>query len=294
MRRITGWMAAWLLVAGACSGSSTPATDVARNGSQQAQPEETDEKEPDGVRAKTRAGKKNEKSGRPAAGSKAADVTEGADATGGSSKGRARPLALPARGSYSYVQDGWEEFCQAQRCDRRDLPPQEEMQIRYRGRSARRATFVSKIESGSGGQAITYVVTRQRVLISRVDNDVSYQGFEYSTHLVPDPPIVSALLPLEVGKQWSGAWTDKGNFADGSYRMRVVKEETVSLRGRRERVFVLDITLNFEGDNEGTNETRVWVDPDDLTILSSKGRVDVTSGFGTYRSKFSTAYSSGP
>jgi hypothetical protein len=97
-----------------------------------------------------------------------------------------------------------------------------------------------------------------------------------------------------VGKQWSGAWTDKGNFADGTYRVRVGKKETVSLRGGSERVFVLDITLNFEGDNEGTNETRVWVDPDDLTILSSKGRVDVTSGFGTYRSKFSTAYRSGP
>ena len=39
---------------------------------------------------------------------------------------------------------------------------------------------------------------------------------------------------------------------------------------------------------------RLWVIPDEFTIVASKGFTEIESQYGTYRSRFTTSYRSGP
>lgn len=209
-------------------------------------------------------------------------------------KGASGGLALPREGTYVYGQKGWEEFCQTANCDRRDLPAEQEIVVSYLDRSDSSATFESEADGGSRSQTIRYHVTDDQVAIERLTGSVTYSGFTMSQEMVPDPAIVSAIFPLEVGDSWSGSWDDRNEEMDGSYRFEVAGREKISAAGKTYSAFVLDVNMTFTGDYEGSNVMRIWVDPGKLSILSTKGKIELTSQFGTYRSSFTTYLSSNP
>ncbi len=209
-------------------------------------------------------------------------------------KSSSSALALPQDGSYIYGQKGWEEFCQTAKCDRSNLPAEQEVVVTYLDQSSSSATFESEADGGSRSQTIRYHVTKGQVAIERLTGSVTYNGFTINQEMVPDPAIVSAVFPLEVGDSWSGSWKDQNDEMDGSYRFEVVGREPVSAGGKTYNAFVLDVDMTFTGEYQGSNVMRLWVDPSKLSILSTKGDIELKSSFGTYRSKFTTYLSSTP
>ncbi|HEU4480684.1 MAG TPA: hypothetical protein VFS18_02265 [Actinomycetota bacterium] len=204
-------------------------------------------------------------------------------------------LPLPAAGRYSYVQTGWEELCQAAGCDRSDLPPNQAMEISFRHRGAERAEYISETRNtGSRTQKLTYEVRPNKAFITGLASSFSAGGFRYTTEIVPDPAVVAAIFPLEVGRSWSGSWEDRNDDVDGTYRFEVAARDRFRVGGREENVVVIDVRLDLTGELEGFNEMRLWIVPRDLTVAATKGSVDVDSQYGTYRSRFTTSYRSGP
>ena len=225
------------------------------------------------------------------------DRSEGTDGgTAKESRGTgAASLPIPAAGSYSFVQGGWEELCQASNCDRSDLPPSQTVEISYDEKTATRAVFLSRTEgSGSRSQTITYDVRNDEALITRLESTFSSGAFNFTAEIVPSPPVRAGMFPVTVGDSWSGRWEDRNDNIDGAYRFDVVGQDRMSIDGKQEDVAVVDTTMVLSGDYRGTNEMRLWVIPDEFTIVASKGFTEIESQYGTYRSRFTTSYRSGP
>lgn len=204
-------------------------------------------------------------------------------------------LALPEPGRYVYSQKGWEEFCQTGSCDKKNLPTTQDIRLSLQSRSKDRAVLVSEAEaSGSRSQTVTYLVQSQRVLITDIQSSYAYRSVSFESHLEPDPAILSARLPLKVGDSWSGRWKDRRGEMDGSYEMRVARREPVSAGNRDVNAFVIEVGMTFSGDYKGTSDLTIWAAPGDLTIVGTKGRMELSSSFGTYRTRFTNYYRSGP
>jgi hypothetical protein len=204
-------------------------------------------------------------------------------------------LPLPDAGSYSYVQGGWEELCQGANCDRSDLPPSQTVEISFERKNESRAVFVSETDgSGSRGQAITYDVRSGGASITKLKSTFSSGAFSFTSEIVPDPPVTAAVFPLVVGDEWSGRWEDRGGSVDGAYVFSVAGRDRMAIDGRARDVIVLDMDMKLTGDYRGTNEMRLWVLPEKFTIVATRGFTDIDSNYGTYRSRFTTSYRSGP
>jgi hypothetical protein len=301
MRRtpaVLGMMLALLLAA--CSGGgSAPSEAAVGSASSPADDERAGDPRPKQERKDEEPGK-GEKGGSRAS---TAGGTRDRSSSGGSERGKregssprgSSALSLPQAGSYSYVQTGWEELCQAARCDRSDLPPNQTVDIAYRTRSAERGIFTSETRNaGSRTQTLTYDVRDDRAFITALESTFSTGSFRFRSEIVPQPPVVAAVFPLRVGKSWSGRWEDRNGNVDGSYRFEVVGRDRASVDGRTEDVVAIDVKPDLSGDFEGVNEMRMWIVPRDLTIAATKGFVDIDSQYGTYRSRFTTSYRSGP
>jgi hypothetical protein len=299
MTRAAAVVLTFLLFA-ACS-SAAPSTDKRGNslslpegggqedrkeGGAPAEKKKSDEREPSGAK---------EKDGDDGV---AGDTHESKDRSGDgsdTSKPKGVRLALPAAGSYTYTQSGWEELCQASNCDRSDLPPSNSVQISFQEKRADRATFISETDgSGSRSQAITYDVRREGAFITKLESTFRNGAFSLTAEVVPAPPVLAARFPFQTGDSWSGKWVDRNGKTDGSYAFRVIGRDRMSIDGRDEEVVVLDMEMDLSGEYRGRNDMRLWVIPDRFTIAASKGFTEVESQYGTYRSRFSTSYRSGP
>jgi hypothetical protein len=230
-----------------------------------------------------------------AAGSGSGSEGDGGDAAKKSERSDRPSLPIPAAGSYSFVQGGWEELCQTSNCDRSDLPPSQTVDISYDKKTATRAVFLSRTEgSGSRSQTITYDVRSDEASITKLESTFSSGAFSFTAEIVPAPAVRAAEFPLTVGDSWSGRWEDRSDNIDGTYRFDVVRRDRMSIDGKPEEVAVVDTRMVLSGDYSGTNEMRLWIVPDEFTILASKGSTEIESQYGTYRSRFTTSYRSGP
>jgi hypothetical protein len=282
---------AFLLVSAGCSpGGSTadPAVDaLAPSDGADRRSDETDKGRDRRAERKPKDSKKNESKGHARSKGRTED-----GGSGGS--GPRQALATPAEGTYSYAQTGWEEICQATRCDRSDLPPTQSIEISVTARSPERVRFTSRSDgAGSRSQTIHYLATQDLISVTELENRFTASGFTISSVIVPDPPIKVASLPWTVGDRWAGTWTDRNDQADGTYRFEVTGTERMPIDGTEETVFIVDTFMELSGEYEGTNEMRLWV-TQDFTIASSKGTTKIKSRYGTYRSRFTTFYRSGP
>lgn len=298
-RALAAASAALLLVA--CSGGTTPEPDGNvlsvpdngdRHGTKEAKTDKPKKREAQGAEdgAGTEGTRERSRSDAPSGSGRDSGSGDGKSAENG-----APSLPLPAAGSYTYVQTGWEELCRAANCDRSRLPPSQTTKISFEDRSPTRAVFVSETrDSGSRNQAITYDVGSERASITRLESTFAAGAFRFTAEIVPDPPVTAALFPLQVGDRWSGRWEDRGGSVDGSYDFEVVERDSMKIDGHAENVVVVDTTMRLSGDYRGVNEMRLWVVPEIFTIVASKGFTEIESSYGTYRSRFTTSYDSGP
>jgi hypothetical protein len=66
------------------------------------------------------------------------------------------------------------------------------------------------------------------------------------------------------------------------------------VEGRRIRTFKLATVTRFQGEFRGKMVATVWVDPDTTMTVRSHGRVNVSTSFGRFASKFDTMLLKGP
>jgi hypothetical protein len=280
------------LLVGACGNDppADPAEDRSRN--------EVADDDSGGGKA---GGKKNgagddKKSTRKGAGGKG----PGASGSGGTRAGAGEGAAeddgssayYPARGTYSYKQSGFEEFCDSTRCEKEDLPPTQNIEITYAGGSGNEVVVVT--EARSSGNRMTRTTTRhtpERALITKVQVNFDYQGFEFNNTYQPDPPVESLRYPLRSGMQWSGMWKDS---TSGDYAIDIGDKETITVGGATVQAYRIRTQTRFRGEFDGDADVTVWVDPATSAVVKTTGELHLQSMFGRYNSEFSATLRSAP
>ncbi len=198
----------------------------------------------------------------------------------------------PTSGTYVFGQSGFEEFCQTASCDRKDLPPEQSVEVSYKKRSESKATVVSEARSSKGRVSrTTFKFTPEGAYVVEVYTKSNFNNVQFEDTYRPDPPIEALRFPIRTGESWSGEWKDR---TSGSYRISIGPREAVDVGGRTVHAFRVETDVEFRGQFEGRSNGITWVDPDTKSIVKSEGEIDVKSAFGRYHSVFETILKSGP
>jgi hypothetical protein len=198
----------------------------------------------------------------------------------------------PAAGIYAYAQSGYEEFCDASRCEREDLPPTQEVKTSYQQSAGASVTVVT--EARGSDSRLTRTTTkhsRDQALITNVRVKFNYEGFEFDNSYQPDPPVEAIRFPLDNGMSWTGSWRDS---TSGDYSIRVGPLEEVDVGGRAVQAFQVHTKTTFRGEFEGDADVRIWIDPATAATVKMSGELHLKSMFGSYNSEFSGTLRSGP
>lgn len=217
------------------------------------------------------------------------DPGEGND--GGPVAGHATGGVLyPEGGEYSYEQSGFREFCTAS-CDREPLPARQRVAQTVQRTIQNGAVVVSEQNSDGGTVRMTTRYQDRAAAVEEVYTRLRYDAFDYEKTYRPDPPVVTLVSRLTVGRTWEGSW--RGDVS-GHYEAAVVSSETVPVGGRRIDVVKIFSVTEFRGELKGRSDLVAWVDPHTLTVVKSKGVVHLESSLGTYNTKFQTTLLDGP
>ncbi len=192
--------------------------------------------------------------------------------------------AYPAAGRYSYAQTGWEEFCQAGACERRDLPTTQIVASKVAGRSGGATTIVTEARPSDGRVTRTTLrFTDDLALITRVYVRVSYQGFTFENTYDPQPPVESLRFPMRVGDRWSGRWDAR---TSGNYSVAVEGRTRLTVGGGAVNAYRVVTATDFRGEFEGRADITLWIDPATKAIVKSVGQMRLRSAFGGYNTDF--------
>lgn len=280
------------LLLGAC-GNDPPAGTTGGGGGNEIA--EKDDGEKTGTKKDGSGDKKGASGDRPGGGTQA-----GADGGGGKRAGAGEGSAeddgssayYPARGTYMYRQSGFEEFCDSTRCEKEDLPPTQDIEISFGGGSGDEVVVVT--EARSSGNRMTRTTTRhtpERTLITKVEVNFDYQGFQFDNTYQPEPPVESVRYPLQQGAGWSGMWRDS---TSGDYAIDVGPKETVEVGGATVQAYRIRTQTRFRGEFDGEADVIVWVDPATSAVVKTTGELHLQSMFGRYNSEFSATLRAAP
>ena len=280
------------LVLGACAsdaGSPTSEPDTAASvGANDAGTKGSDDRS-------NQAGTGSKKAGRTASASGTGGGRTGSRATASEESGSeddGSSAYFPAPGVYTYRQSGFEEFCDASRCEKEDLPSAQEVKTTHTARSGNEVVVVT--EARTSDSRMTRVTTRhtpERALITNVRVKFNYEGFNFDNSYQPEPPVESARFPVRAGASWSGSWKDT---TSGDYTIEIGSKEAISVGGRSVQAWPLRTITMFEGEFDGRADVTVWVDPATSAIVKTAGELDVQSVFGRYHTEFTATLRSGP
>lgn len=220
---------------------------------------------------------------------------EGSDTSSGEGSGEGGSdggFALPPEGSYGYSQEGYEEFCQGQACDRTPLPNTQRVDIDHGERSGSTAMLTSVAHQSSRTTNTTdYRVTDGLVEITRLAVEVNYNGFRYAETYEPQPPIHALELPLRAGARWSGSWDAQ---VYGNYAFHVQARESIQAAGRTFDAFRIRTDVDLHGELEGFVKATIWIDPETGGILKSESLTHTKSALGTYEALVNITLTSTP
>jgi hypothetical protein len=147
-------------------------------------------------------------------------------------------------------------------------------------------------EDSQGGTTRTTTAYRDRVAsVQEVYTRVSYDGVNFERTYRPDPPVITLVYPLTVGRDWHGSW--KGDVS-GDYEAAVASNESVTVGGRHIATRKVFSVTNFRGEFQGRADLTAWIDPQTLAVVRAKGVVHLKSSYGGYNTKFEMILSSGP
>jgi hypothetical protein len=216
----------------------------------------------------------------------------GSDGEEGGSEDDGSSAFAPAPGTYIYNQTGYEEFCDASSCDRKDLPPTQEVATTHKERSSRAIVVVTEAESSDRRFTRTTTRhTREHALVTNVQIRFNYQGFNFNNSYQPEPPVESVRYPLREGSSWSGSWEDS---TSGTYSISVGAPRSVTVGNATVQGWPVRSRTTFTGEFEGRADVVTWIDPATAAVVKIAGEIDVESVFGSYRSEFSATLRSGP
>ena len=297
MKRLTATAAITiLLLAGCASEPSTPDGEVAQNepeSSTKKQEKRDDEKKKRGKRAN--GGESPEEASADGKRSKGAgageDRDEGDSTPDASDSGSA--ATYPAAGSYSFAQEGHEEFCdRAGRCQKEKLPARMPVDISYEERSSSSAVVITDQQASGSRRMRTWTRFESGGAdITKVYVEFEYSGFRIERTYVPQPAVDALRFPLTAGESWSGEWKAS---TSGSYRVEVGRARELQIGGRTVRAFPVDTVTEFSGDFEGKSRIVAFIDPETKSIVAADGVLNITSQFGRYSTVFETKLVSGP
>ena len=221
--------------------------------------------------------------------------------SGGGNEGDSTPdesdngsdLAYPAAGTYTFTQEGYEEFCdQAGRCDKEDLPARLSIDVSYEKRSGSSALAVSDQEGSGSRHTRTWTrFTSAGAHVTKVYVEFDYSGFRFERTYVPQPAVEALRFPLTAGESWSGRWEAS---TSGSYSADVGRPRSIEIGGKTVRVFPVDTVTEFRGDFNGKSRLVAYIDSETNAIVATDGVLNVTSNFGRYSTLFETELESGP
>ncbi len=273
MKRLAAAAVATLLLLSACS--SEPPPSVADDNAQEGQ-RTADEGTPGEASAGTQ--KKSTRS---------EDRDEGDSTSGGSAS------AYPARGSYTFSQSGYEEFCDnTGNCDKDRLPKRQPTELTYESSSNDSALVVAEQRQSDSRLTRTWTrFTPSGAHITKVYVKFSYSGFTFERTYEPQPPVEALRFPMTSGESWSGRWRSS---TSGSYSVKVGGRTQIDVGGRSVSAYRVETTTEFRGDFEGKSRLTAYVDPDTKAIVATDGVLNVTSNFGRYSTVFETKLADGP
>ena len=198
----------------------------------------------------------------------------------------------PAPGTYTYAQSGHEEFCDASSCERKELPPTQDVATTHERRSQNEVVVVTQADSSTSRSTTTTTrYSRAGALITKVKVRFNYEGFRFDNSYQPDPPVESLRYPLRAGSQWAGRWEDS---TSGSYTISVGESRAVTVGSSTVQAFPVRTRTTFEGEFDGTADVISWIDPATAAMVKLEGEIDVKSVFGRYSSEFTANLRSGP
>lgn len=217
------------------------------------------------------------------------DDDEAPSGEGATERGNA---SFPAAGEYLYEQAGFEEFCQAASCDRRDLPETQEVDARVESRGGGSTVVVTEARASEGRIVRTTTdYTRTLANITKVYARFSYEGFTFENTYEPQPPVESLRLPLTVDESWSGEWEAR---TSGDYEIEVQGRDRMRAGGRSVSAFRIETHTNFRGEFRGEADVTIWIDPETLAVVKSAGRMELSSAFGDFNTAFTITLRAGP
>lgn len=229
----------------------------------------------DGARGGGRGGNRN-----------VADTTEGSEEDDSSS------AFYPAAGTYSYDQQGTEEFCDTTSCEEEPLPKSQVVETTHERRSEREVVVVTDARSSQSRRMKTRTThSPDGALITNVQVHFRYEGFSFTNSYQPSPPVEAVHLPLRAGQQWQGSWKDS---TSGDYEVRVGEPVSLSVAGGTVQAFPLHTVTHFRGEFEGRADVTIWIDPATSAIVKTQGEMKVKSVFGSYSSNFTAILRSAP
>lgn len=287
-RRFPAVIAAVFLLAGCASGE--PAGSAAPDAEESATDEPKERDRPDGesrtARRKLRPGAEAGGSGPRGGGASAEEGTEeGAEDDGSSA-------FAPGAGTYIYSQSGSEEFCDASSCERKELPPTQDVETTHERRSEDEVVVVTRADSSTSRSTTTTTrYTRAGGLITNVRVRFAYEGFRFDNSYQPDPPVESLRYPLRKGSRWTGSWDDS---TSGRYTISVGGPTSVTVGSMTVQAYPVRTETTFEGEFDGSADVTTWIDPATAAIVKLEGEIDVKSVFGRYSSEFAATLRSGP
>lgn len=286
-------LASFLVVAvglGACSSEPTDASDPGepKAGETFRTPDEIARRSAKDARAKNVAdgsrGPKKSGDDRRADGGRGGDQ-EGAEDDSSSAY-------YPAAGTYVYAQSGYEEFCDTSSCNKKDLPPTQDVKTSHKQRSGDPVTVVTEAKSSdSRSTRTTTTHSPANALITDVRVKFNYQGFQFENSYQPDPPVESVRYPLRSGMSWSGMWKDS---TSGDYSITVGARRSLAVGGGTVQAYPLRTQTTFRGEFDGSADVTVWIDPATAAIVKMSGELQVKSVFGSYHTEFTATLQSAP
>jgi hypothetical protein len=189
---------------------------------------------------------------------------------------RSDKAPLPAEGVYSWDTSGYEEVGGARRQfpeESQRIITREEMGWHEHHYFSEEREIWTDFEVQDAGAAIA--LQRNKVKFGPVTED--------STITFTPSMLVGPYAP-KVGQTWEGSWTGKTH---GDYQGKTFEHTWMTIGGERVEVWAVQVDLQFEGEQEGTVQAKVWMAPKYWLTVREDYVQNVKADVGTYHAEWS-------
>jgi hypothetical protein len=147
-------------------------------------------------------------------------------------------------------------------------------------------------QAGKHDERHLYRYTKDAVFLDYEIATVTCQGVRQSSDTDYSPPQARVRLPLSVGR----SWTTSGGDADrtDSTSNKVVRTETLTVRGVRVPTYVIETTTSFTGSESGSRTQTWWYAPRRAMPLKWSEHIDGRRSGAAYSEDVTVTVVSGP